>query len=122
MSVRCGVMEVLGAGLARPVGRQAGASPTMLAEPVSSNLQPSDGLLDAGRGPAVLAGGDAGEGDELAPAEGGSGGGELLGDSSVVLLGVQGAVLADGVAEQEAEDGPGGLVQRADAVDDGAGA
>ena len=71
---------------------------------------------------AVFAGGDAGQGGQLSPAEGRAGRGELLGHGAVVLLGVQGAVLADGVAEQQVEDGPGRAAELAVAVDQGAGA
>ena len=43
-------------------------------------------------------------------------------DGAVVLLGVQGAVLADGVAEQQVEHGPGGAAQLAVTVNQGTGA
>ena len=58
----------------------------------------------------------------MPPAEGRAGGGELLGDGAVVLLGVQGAVLADGVAEQQVEHRPGRAAELAVAIDEGAGA
>ena len=58
----------------------------------------------------------------MSPAEGRAGGGELFGDGPVVLLGVQGAVLADGVTEQHVEGGPGGAAELAVAVDQGTGA
>ena len=54
-------------------------------------LQPLPGLGDARGGAAALAGGHAGERDELPPAEGGTRRGELLADGPVVLLGVEGA-------------------------------
>ena len=71
---------------------------------------------------AVLAGGDAGQGRELPPAEGRAGGGELLGDGPVVLLGVQGAVLADRVLQQQVEDRTGFQPELAVAGDQGGGA
>src|SRR5207247_1869275 len=49
---------------------------------------------------AVLAGGDARERHELAPAERRPSAGELLHHRAVILLGVQGAVLADCKAQQ----------------------
>ena len=79
-------------------------------------------LGDARRGVAVLAGRDAGQCGELAPAEGRPSRGELLGHGAVVLLGMQGAVLADGVAKQQVEDRTGRAVEHAVAVDQGTGA
>ena len=67
-------------------------------------LQQLAGFGHAGRGAAVFAGGDAGEGAELAPAEGGARGGEFLGDGAEEFFGVQRAVLADGVAAEQVED------------------
>ena len=62
----------------------------------SRDAEPLARLGDPGRWPAVLAGGDPGQRDQLSPAEGRPRRGELLGDRAIVLLGVQGAVLADG--------------------------
>ena len=53
----------------------------------------------------MFAGGDAGQRHQLPPAEGGARGGELFCHRAVVLLGVQGPILAAGVAQHEVEDG-----------------
>src|SRR5437763_1761171 len=72
-------------------------------------------------GPAVLAGGHAGQRDQLAPAEGRPGRLELLPDRLEVLLRVQRAVLARREAEQQRERRLRVVVQLAVAVDGGAG-
>src|SRR6266496_838560 len=62
------------------------------------NLQHLSSLRQAGRGAAVLAGGDSGERHQLTPAEGRARGGEFFGHGAVVFLGVERAVFAHGVA------------------------
>ena len=59
--------------------------------------------------------------DQLPPAERLAGRGKLLGHRAVILFGVQGAVFADGVAQQQFEDRPGRTIQLAVAMDQGAG-
>ncbi len=71
---------------------------------------------------AVGAGGDAGQGHELPPAEGGAAGGEFFSHRAIVFLGVKGAVLADGVAQEQIEDGARRMAELAVAVDGGASA
>src|SRR5688572_23478061 len=87
-----------------------------------SHLQDIARLGVARRGAAVLAGGDAGEGDELAPPERRARGGEFLAARAVVLLGVEGAVLAGGVAEHQVQHAAGVVAELAVLVDDRAGA
>ena len=58
-------------------------------------------------GAAELAGGHAGEGDQLAPAERRAGRREFLAGGPVKLLGVERAVLAHGEAQQQGEQGVG---------------
>src|SRR5262249_16096775 len=58
------------------------------------------GLVVARCGAAVFAGGDAGQGDELTPAERGAGRSEFFTDCAVILFRVERAVLADAVAQQ----------------------
>src|SRR3954447_26168035 len=82
-----------------------------------SRLQQFPRFRDAGRRAAVFAGGDAGERDQLPPAEGGAGRGEFLAGRAVELLGVEGAVLADGVLEHQVERGALGVAELAVAVD-----
>lgn len=62
------------------------------------------GLGDPGGGAAEFAGGDAGEGGQLSPAEDGTRCGKLLGDRPVILFRMQRAVFADGVLQQQIED------------------
>src|SRR5262245_39625628 len=75
----------------------------------STESEPITSLGDAGRRPAELTGGHAGQCDELSPAEGGPGRREFLADRAVVFLGVQGAVLADCVVQEQVEHGSGRL-------------
>src|SRR5262249_25416809 len=70
----------------------------------------------------VLARGDARQGGQLSPAERGTRLGEFLADRAIVLLGVQPAVLADRVAQEQVEHRSRGVAQRAVALDQGAGA
>src|SRR5687768_8135270 len=87
----------------------------------SAQVEQLPGFGDAGGGSAVFAGGDPGEGRELAPAEGLAGALEFLGDGAVVFFGVEGAVFAYGVLQQQVEDGAGGVLELAVAVGDGGG-
>ena len=70
------------------------------------DLQEPSRFGNARCGESVLAGRDAGEGGELSPAERRAGRGELFGHGTVILLGVQCPILADGVAEQKVEGWP----------------
>ena len=74
-----------------------------------------------GRGAAVFAGGDAGERHQLTPAEGGARGGEFFGHGAVVFLGVERAVFAHGVAQQQVEHRTRGVAEFAVAAHDGRG-
>src|SRR5690242_10929425 len=69
------------------------------------DLQQLSGLRVSRRGAAVLAGGNAGECNELAPAEGGSRRGELLAGRAIVLLRVERTVFADGILQEQVEGG-----------------
>src|SRR5262249_51927142 len=70
---------------------------------------------------AVFAGGHPRQGRQFAPTEGRTQEGELLAHRLVILLGVQGALLANGVAKQQIEDGPRVVAQLAIAMDGRAG-
>src|SRR4051794_32274132 len=61
-----------------------------------SDLEQLARLGDARGGPAVFAGGNAGEGDKVSPLISRPGRGEFLGDGAIKLLGVQRTVFADG--------------------------
>src|SRR5262249_32081005 len=81
-----------------------------------SDLEQFPGLGDARRGTAALAGRHAGQGDELPPAEGRTRPAEFLADGVVILFGVQRAILADGVFQQQREHRLGIVAERAVAV------
>src|SRR5262249_1726878 len=57
----------------------------------------------------VGAGGDARQGNKLAPPESRSHGSELFGHGAVKLFRVQAAVLADRITQQDVEHGPSGM-------------
>src|SRR5262249_10090171 len=84
---------------------------------LKSRPQEHAGFFMARRGMAVGAGGDAGQGHELPPAEGRPAGREFLAHGAVILLGMQGTVLADGVTPKEIEHGPGRAAERPVALD-----
>src|SRR5262249_38528948 len=73
-----------------------------------------------GRRRAVLAGGDAGQGYQMPPAEGRARGGEFLRHRLVVLLGVQLPILADRVLQEHVKDWARLVAEFAVTVDDGA--
>src|SRR6266571_7448830 len=79
-------------------------------------------LGHAGGGAAILAGRDAGQGHQCTPAEGGPGGGEFFGDGAVILFGVQRAVLAHGVAQEQIEHRTRGMAELTVPMHDGRGA
>jgi len=64
----------------------------------------------------VLAGRHAGEGGKLPPAERGADRSEFLAHGAVVYLGMECAILADGVFEQQVEHRASGLIERSIAV------
>src|SRR2546425_299879 len=68
------------------------------------------------------AGGDAGQADHMPPAESSSRAGVLLAHRTIEFLRVQGAVLADGIFQEQIEHRPVRMAQFAVAMDDGAGA
>src|SRR5262245_15338839 len=70
---------------------------------------------------AVLAGSDAGQGCQVSPAEGWVTCGEFLGHRPVVLLGVEGAVFAYSVLQEQVEDRACRVAQFAVAVNQSAG-
>src|SRR5262245_42050407 len=85
-------------------GRGVGGEGGGLCQESQLEQPPSFGV--ARRGMAVLTGGDAGQSDEVTPAEGRPRGGEFLDHRTVILLRVQRAILADAIAEQQIEDAP----------------
>ena len=78
--------------------------------------QPASLFVSRG-GITVFAGGHACQRRKMPPAERGTAGRELLGDRAVVLLGVQGAVLADGKVQQQVKDRARGVPKFAVAMD-----
>ena len=70
----------------------------------------------------MFARGHAGQRRQVSPAEGRPRGREFLGHRSIVLLGVQRAVLADREIQQQVEHRPGGVAKFAIAMNQSAGA
>src|SRR5262245_57738381 len=85
----------------------------------ASSLQQFTGFGHAGRGAAILAGGYSGEGGELTPAVRSARGFEFLGDGPIILFGLERAILTNGVAEQEIENGTRVVAQFAVTMHDG---
>src|SRR6266702_7229008 len=85
-------------------------------------LQHFPRLGHAGGGAAIFAGRDSGQGHQRTTAESGAGGGEFFGDGAVIFFGVQRAILAHGVAQEQIEHRTRGMAEFAVAVHDGCGA
>ena len=85
--------------------------PTPSSESELGKTQQTAGFVAAGGRAAVLAGRHSRQCDQLPPAEGRPRRGELLADRAIVLFGVQRAVFAHGVLQQQIEDRSRGVPQ-----------